>query len=589
MQKILQKLCKPLAGPLLLLLLFTANAFAQTKKVTGTVLDDKNQPLIGATVKAKSGTITTATDVNGKFSLSVADSEQALFVSYIGYTDQEVSIRGLSEVTVKLAASGKSLSDVVVVGYGTQRRKDVTGAVASVSAATLSEVPSPNLIDQLKGRSAGVSVVSNGSTPGTAGQIRIRGNRTITSGNNDAQDGPLIVLDGIPYPGSINDFAPEDIVNIDILKDASATAIYGSRGAGGVLLVTTKRGRSGKTVVSYDGYYASSSVLDKYPIYDGAGYAQLKLDAARYNSSTAGSTTYALTPAEQTALAAGVSTDWQSLLYRTAPTQSHQLSVSGGSEKTQFNIGAGYYRQEGIIVNQYFSRADLRATIDHRINDRVKIGLNTINTIRYTSLPGGGGVPSGAIRTTPLASLYNADGSLNLLPQVGSIDASAVSPYTLVTKASSIYDLTRRYQTFNSFYGEVNILDGLKYRLQVGLTFSQENGNGYNGTLTYTNSNASLTNGRLNNNEQWNYNIQNILTYNKTFAQKHRLDITALYEITKDHNKNSNFSAPGVPADYIKIQTLTWPAARSQVAAPSRSRVCFLIWHVRHTVMTTDT
>jgi len=472
-------------------------------------------------------------------------------VTFIGFADQEVVIGGQSNITVHLTLSSKSLNDVVVVGYGTQRRKDVTGSVASVSAATLSEVPAPNLIDQLKGRTAGVDIVSNGSTPGSAGQIRIRGNRTITQGNNDSQDGPLIVLDGIPYPGSINDFAPEDIVNIDILKDASATAIYGSRGSGGVILVTTKRGKSGKSVISYDAYYGDAKVLGEYKVYNGQEYAKFKQDAATLNTLNPGQTAYALTPAETAALNAGVSTDWQKLIYRTAPTQSHQIGISGGDESTQFNIGAGYYRQDGIIVNQYFSRSDLRTTIDHRISKYVKVGINSINTLRYQSFPGGGGVPGGVVRITPLASQFNTDGTVNLFPSIGSIDAANVSPYTLISKASSIYDLTRRFSTFNSLYGEVNILDGLKYRVNVGLNFIQENGNSFNGTLTWTNGNASLNNANVNNNEQWNVNIQNLLTYNKVFARKHRVDFIAGYEITKDHNKNSNFGVTGLPFDSI--------------------------------------
>lgn len=530
---------------------FALAASAQTKKITGTVTDEKNEALPGATIRARSGKATAATMANGSFSIDVPANEQALLVTFIGFNDQEIAINGQTNIVVHLSPSSRTLNDVVVVGYGSQRRKDVTGAVASVSAATLSEVPSPNLIDQLKGRTAGVSVVSNGSTPGTAGQIRIRGNRTITTGNNDAQDGPLIVLDGIPYPGSINDFAPEDIANIDILKDASATAIYGSRGSGGVILITTKRGKSGKAVVTYDGYYGISSVLGEYKVYDGPGYAQFKKDAATFNTANPGQTAYPITPAEQAALDAGVSTDWQKLIYRNAATQSHQVGISGGNDATQFNVAAGYYRQEGIVVNQYFSRGDLRTTIDHRISNRIKVGVNSINSIRYQSFPGGGGVPGGVVRITPLASLYNADGTVNLFPQIGGIDAAAVSPYTLISKKSSIYDLTRRFSTFNSLYGEVNIIDGLKYRVQVGLNFIQENGNSYNGTLTWTNSNPSLNNAALNNNEQYNYNIQNLLYYNKTFAKKHRVDFVGGYEITKDHNKNSGFNVTGVPADYV--------------------------------------
>ncbi len=530
---------------------------AQTRTVKGTVVDENNASLPGATVRGKSGGAAISTDAAGKFSLSIAANETALLVTYVGYEDQEVALGGQADLIVKLKPSSKNLNELVLVGYGAQRKQDLTGSTASVSAAKLAEVPSVNLVDQLKGRSAGVSVVSNGSTPGSSGQIRIRGNRTITSGNNDAQDGPLLVLDGIPYTGSINDFSPDDIVNIDILKDASATAVYGSRGAGGVILITTKKGRTGKPVVNYNAYVGMASVLDKYPVYDGAGYAQLKADAAKYNASAPGTSSYGLTPAETAALNAGVSTDWQSLIYQDAVTQSHDLGVSGGSEGTQYSLSAGYYRQDGTVVNQFYNRSQLKATLDQRINDRVKVGLNSINSLQYTRLPGGGGVSSGLVRTTPLASLNNADGTVNLYPFLGGIDAASVSPYTLITKESAIYDQTRRLTTFNSIYGEVNILDGLRYRLNVGLNFRQENGNGYNGTLVYTNGNASLTNARLNNNEAWNYNIQNLLYYNKTFAEKHRLDVTALYEITKDHTKNSNFSATGVPTDYILNSNLS--------------------------------
>ncbi|MEO6850567.1 MAG: SusC/RagA family TonB-linked outer membrane protein, partial [Mucilaginibacter sp.] len=351
--------------------------------------------------------------------------------------------------------------------------------------------------------------------------------------------------------GSINDFAPEDIVNIDILKDASATAIYGSRGSGGVIMVTTKRGKVAKTVISYDAYYGDQKVLGEYKVYNGPEYAKFKQDAATFNTLNPGQTAYAITTAEQAALSAGVSTDWQKLIYRTAPTQSHQFGISGGDEATQFSIGAGYYRQDGIVVNQYFSRSDLRTTIDHRIGKYVKVGINSINSLRYQSLPGGGGVPGGVIRITPLASVYNTDGTVNLFPNIGGIDAAAVSPYTLISSAKSIYDRTRRYSTFNSLYAEVNIVDGLKFRVNAGLNFIQENGNGYNGTLTWTNSNATLNNASLYNNEQWNVNIQNLLTYNKVFGGKHHIDFVGGYEITKDHNKNSAFGVTGIPADFV--------------------------------------
>jgi TonB-dependent starch-binding outer membrane protein SusC len=470
-----------------------------------------------------------------------------------------------------MTSQGKSLNEVVVVGYGTQRKKDLTGAVTSISSNTLKEVPAPNLLNQLKGRAAGVSIVSNGSTPGSQGQIRIRGNRTLTtnSGSSDALDGPLVVVDGIPF-GGLNDINPDDIASLEILKDASATAIYGSRGAGGVILVTTKRGKIGKPVLSYDGYHGTTTVMGKYNVMNGTEYAQFKTDAATYNRNSAtsgGTSSYLLTQQEKDALAAGISTNWQDLIYKPGFLSSHQLGLQGGSENTQYGLGAGYLNETGILPNQDFQRFNFRATIDQRIGKRVKIGLNTMNTLTYTNTPGGGGIPTGLVRLTPLAAPYNADGTLNLQPAIGSIDAATISPLTLITKASSILSKTRSLRTFNSVYGEVNILDGLKYRFNAGLNFSQSNGNSYSGPLTSVNSATvqSSSDATISNREFWDVNFQHLLYYDKVFAQKHKIGITGLYEVTKNHNLGSRFNVKGVPADYVL--TSNFALASGQVTA----------------------
>lgn len=537
--------------------LFSIDLFAQSRSVTGTVTDEKGEPLVGATVKLKSGSLTSSTDVNGKFTLKVPATETALIASYIGYTTQEVAIATqAANVTIKLTSNARNLTDVVVVGYGTQRRKDVTGSVTSLSESTLEEVPAPNLINQLKGRAAGVTIVNNSSTPGASGSIRIRGNRSIagSQSQSDALDAPLLVLDGVPYGGSINDLSPDDISSIDILKDASATAIYGSRGAGGVILITTKRGRTGKTTITYDGYYGVSKLWGKYNLFNGPEYAQFKADAATYNSVNPGTTQYVLTPAERAALDAGVSTDWQDLIYQNGHQSNNQVNISGGNEKTQYGVGAGFYTEGGIIPNQDYKRATLRSTIDYRISDRVKVGLNSINTLSYSNTPGGGGVPGTIARLTPLASPYNPDGTLNLNPAVGSLDNQQVNPLTLITRGNDIQALNRRLRTFNSLYGEVNILDGLRYRLNVGLDYSQNAGNGYNPPNTFVNTNPTQaqSNASISNGQSWSYNIQHLLYYDKIFAQKHRLNVTGLFEVNKTHDRNSRFTVLGVPADYIK-------------------------------------
>ncbi|WP_345954905.1 TonB-dependent receptor [Mucilaginibacter sp. PAMB04168] len=531
--------------------------YAQSRNITGTIVDEKGETLVGATVKIKSGSLTTTTNVNGQFTLNVPPSETALIVTYIGYTDQEVSINAQSNnLRIQLTSNARNLNDVVVVGYGSQRRKDVTGSVTSVSEATLEEVPAPNLIAQLKGRAAGVTIVNNSSTPGAAGSIRIRGNRTITRGSNsssDNADAPLIVLDGVPYNGSINDFSPDDVSSIDILKDASATAIYGSRGAGGVILVTTKRGRTGKAVITYDGYYGISSILGKYKLFNGPEFAQFKADAATYAQTNPGTTGYGLTQSEKDALAAGISTDWQDLIYQHGSISNNQINISGGSEKTQFGVGAGYFTETGIIPNQNFKRATLRTTIDHRVNDRIKVGVNSITTLSYSNTPGGGNVPFNLARLTPLASPYNADGTLNLRPASQTLDATQVNPLTLITRADDIVARNKRLRTFNSLYGEVNIFDGLRYRLNVGLDYRTENGDGYNpaGTLVNANDGQSSSNGSFSSGYNYSYNIQNLLYYDKTFAQKHKVSFTGLFEINKEQNRSNRFTVTGIPADYI--------------------------------------
>ncbi|MFN8291417.1 MAG: TonB-dependent receptor [Chitinophagaceae bacterium] len=539
-------------------LLATSFAMAQNITVKGRVLRDDGSPVPGASVLIKGTTNGTTSGENGEFTIQVPP-KGSLVVSAVDYATKEVPVNNKTSIDISLQHAETVLGEVIVVGYGTQRSKDVTGSVVRVKGETLREVPAPNLIAQLKGRTAGVDIVSNGSTPGSSGQIRIRGNRSLakSSSESDGLDNPLIVLDGIPFGGSINDINTEDVANIEILKDASATAIYGSRGSGGVILITTKRGRTGKAVISYDGYAGVVNVMGKLKVFNGQEYAQFKQDAATYNRSSwpasAGTSSYLLTQAEKDALAAGISTDWQDLIYRKGFITSHQLSVAGGSEGTQFGLSGGYYRETGIIPYQNFDRYTLRATIDHQISRRVKIGLNTLNTLSYSNTPGGGGVTGGLIRLTPLAAPYNTDGSVNLFPQIGSLDAAAISPLTLKTRHDAILARNRRLRTFNSLYAEVKIIEGLKYRLNVGLDYRQDNGSGYNGASTWTNNNTSQANSNASvvNSEAWTYTLENLLMYEKTIRTKHRIGVTGLFSAQKDHAQSSGFQVTGVPADYI--------------------------------------
>lgn len=541
-----------------ILLLSITSFIATAQTLKGRITTDAGKELPGASILVKGTSIGTVTNNNGEYSLTTLPKNVTLIISSIGYVKQEVNVGTKTIFDIVLLTDNKELGEVVVVGYGSQKKRDITGAVTSVSEATLKEVPAPNLLNQLKGRAAGVSIISNGSTPGSQGQIRIRGNRSLTtsSSSGDALDGPLVVVDGIPF-GGLNDLNPDDIASLEILKDASATAIYGSKGAGGVILITTKRGKTGKPVLSYDGYHGVTNVMGQYNVMNGTEYAKFKDIAALNNHSnwptSSGTNPYPLTPAENEALATGVSTNWQDLIYKQGYNTSHQLGLQGGNEGTQYSLGLGYFNETGIVPNQNFDRTNIRATIDQKIGKFVKIGVNTLNTLSYTNNSGGGGVPSGLVRLTPLASPYNADGTLSLNPAIGSIDAAQVTPLTLITKSNAILSNNRALRSFNSLYAEAKIWDGLKYRFNAGLNFSQSSFNGYSGPLTYLNSATvqSSSNADISNTEYWDYNLQHLLYYDNVFAQKHKIGVTGLFEITKNHSKGSSFNVKGVPADYI--------------------------------------
>ncbi|HTE10212.1 MAG TPA: TonB-dependent receptor plug domain-containing protein, partial [Chitinophagaceae bacterium] len=255
---------------LLLSLQMPLLVFAQQRMIKGHIVNESGQPVEGVSIIIKGTTKGTSTDLNGNFSID-AGSSTVLVISSVGYAGQELAIGKKDNIAVRLINSNKDLGEVVVVGYGTQKKKDVTGSVVSINEAALREVPVANLQGALQGRAAGLEVQTVGSTPGSGAQIRIRGIRSI-SGSND----PLLVLDGIPYEGSLNDINPDDVASVDVLKDASATAIYGSRGANGVIIVSTKRGRSGETHVSFNSYYGIGTPSFKYPVFNGTEYRAMR-------------------------------------------------------------------------------------------------------------------------------------------------------------------------------------------------------------------------------------------------------------------------------------------------------------------------
>lgn len=534
--------------------LFSANLYAQTHSVSGTVTDEKGEALIGATVKLKSSSLTTSTNVNGKFTINVPAGETALMVTYIGYLDQEVAVNAqTSDLVVKLSTNSKSLNDVVVVGFGTLRRQDVTGTVATVTAKTLQEIPASNFVEQLKGRVAGLDIVNSPNGP----NITIRGNRTIGANPSNGTDGPLIVLDGQPYYNSLENINPNDIKSIDVLKGASATAIYGSRASGGVLLVTTNRGRVGRTETSYDSYVGISNFQGKFKLLDGPAYAQLKADAQEGSllQSNGPSTTYALTDIEKRALAEGISTDWVDLYTKPAVLWDQSLRVSSGTEKTQFNLGLAYRTNTTMEPNIGTKRFTLNANIDHRINKFIKVGATIQSTLRLIK-NGGSGQLFNAQWMSPLAYPYNPDGSVNYLPLAGSLDDLTLNPLVPGIIPDAFYNYTRGFVTNNLVYLELNPINHLTYRYTAGYNYSQSLQGTYNGINGSGITTIARTNASTANNFQQRVTQEHLLTYDNTFFSKHHLNFVGAFTQEVQLNENSNSNVTGIPQDAVKNSNL---------------------------------
>src|ERR1035437_1750031 len=547
------------AFSILLLFFFTFTTYAQNNiLVKGRITNKKGEPLPRASIVFKDGATGVSSNDNGDFEIN-APANGTLIFSSVGFTSREIKVNNQTSLTVSLVAADNQMEQVVVVGYGTQKKKDVTGSVTSVNEAALREVPVSNLQGALQGRAAGLEVQTVGTTPGSGAQIRIRGTRSI-SGSND----PLLVLDGIPYNGGLNDINPDDVASIDILKDASATAIYGSRGANGVILVTTKRGRTGDTRVSFNTYYGIGTVARKYPVYNAQEYKAMR-DISPWG--------LGYMAEEKANMAAGRTTDWQDVMYQNSYKTDNNISVSGGNNGNSFSLGAGYYKETTVLPGQDFTRYSLRGTIDSKIGNRIKVGLNTINTV---------GVSNGSqfvnnmfpvLSLSPYMTPYDTAGKLVVSPTGDNDDRQTqYNPVLLKNNNNQWVDKVRRLRTFNSVYGELQIITGLKYRLNVGLSYAQEEDDQFKAAddfplsiaPSYFRPKAGNT-AYINNGETWGYTVENILTYDKTF-KKHRINFTGLYSAEEYHSHNTSVSKDSITDNFVQFYNL---ALSNPTPAPS--------------------
>ncbi len=520
------------------LILFTAiTGKAQNVTVTGHITNGTNQPVPQASVVVKGTTNGVSADDKGDFKIT-APGNGTLVISSVGYTDQEVDIKNRTSIAVTLSNQATTMNEVVVIGYGNQRKEAVTGSVASLSGEKLREVPSANVTDALQGRLPGVELASTSSQPGAAMQIRIRGTRSLTASND-----PLIVLDGIPFAGSINDIDPNNVKSVDILKDASATAIYGSRGANGVILVTTIKGIKGqKARISYNGYFGVKKVFAEYPMMNGPEFIALRKAAGKFTNGVDESDS--------------VNTDWQDLFYRTGIVTNHDLSVSGGSEKGSYNFGVGYYHDEAVIPTQQYTRFSLHASLDQEIGKYFRIGFSTNNN--YSITQGTQVGLYGVLSMSPLASPYNPDGSWKRTVKLP-LDEQWVYTKDIVDSLKDQWlNQTKDYGTYNTLYAEVKIpgVNGLKYRANIGLNFRQSNGGSYTGEGIGSSNATTPSTASISNSQTTNWTIENLLTYDHTFNGKHQVNAVALYSTEQSTYNSSSVAAKDIPSDAFQFYNL---------------------------------
>lgn len=448
---------------------------AQDVQITGRVVGESGEGLPGVNVQIKSTTRGTTTDGNGSYKLSIPDGAgTSLIFSFIGYATQEVAVGNQSVINVTLATDNKTLNEVVVVGYGTQRKTSLTGAIASVSNKEISVLPVSNISQSLQGRAAGVTVTNNGA-PGEAPIIRIRGVGTINNAN------PLYVVDGVPV-GDGSNVDPKDVQSIEVLKDASAAAIYGSRAANGVILITTKRSNSKKLSVTIDSYVGVQSAWRKLPLLNRDQYIAYGTDLLNngdiYGGKPAGTS---IPPRWQTGLDqpiyAGATqtfrqteTDWQDEMFRNATIQQHRLELTGGNEVSKFYLSGGFFSQDGIMIGTNYKRGNIRLNTDHKLGKKVTIGQTLYLAYDDRRIEQNGGSIGTQIRnivnTIPYLPVYNPN---NIGGFEGSKNVDGTDPANPVRNALLNSNKSQSNTVFSTLFVDVELIPGLKYRFQGGI------------------------------------------------------------------------------------------------------------------------
>jgi len=532
-------------------------AIAQGGSVRGKVVSDVGESLPGVNVLIKGTTRGTTTDADGVFTLGDVTPADVLVFSFIGYTTQEITVGNQTTIDVTMGSDVATLNEVVVVGYGTQRKIETTGSIASVKSSDLVQTPVSNVAQGLQGRVAGVQITQNSGAPGGNVSIRVRGTNSI-NGTSE----PLYVIDGIQVSnsGGITDVSPlstinpSDIESVEVLKDASATAIYGARGANGVVLITTKRGKAGGTRVTYDGYYGVQQVRKELDVLNAAQFAQLENDVFK--------TQVYADPASE-----GQGVNWQDLIFRTAPIQNHNLSVNGGTEKTRLAMSLNYFNQDGIIINSNFKRYSLRLNLDHQVSDHLKVGTSIMSSYNINS-----GVTTGTqnvgnadvVTASIVGAALGAPPTLQPYRDNGSIfpfGEQRDGRYREVTNPlglAAIKNQTDIRRILTNVYGEASLFKGLTYRASFNADVQENLNNYYSPLYIIATKDIGANSGSARKDNRNNLVLlhESILTYATTLAEAHTLKFTGVFATQTVQFNQNVINGNGFPNDATTNEAL---------------------------------
>jgi TonB-linked SusC/RagA family outer membrane protein len=564
--------------------------------VSGQITDSEGIPLPGANVLEKGTFNGTASDADGNFSITV-DDQATLVFSYLGYSDVEVAVQGRTSIAVQMTEIASALDEIVVTGYGRQVKRDITGSVATLSSKQIKDIPVTSFENAIHGQMAGVQVSETSGEPGAGPTIRVRGVGSITAGNE-----PLYVIDGFPISKNVDlgvqgdnfrrgdgrfrpptqnplaTLSPDDIESIQVLKDASSASIYGSRGSNGVILITTKKGkRSGKPVVSYDSYVGVQSVANKLDLMNAAQLIEYNKDATNNAYLQANPDASASDPNSIRTNAAwriaddvqnpdGTDTDWQDEIFRSAFLQSHNLSISGGSEKIGYYVAANYYNQDGIIRKSGFDRFGLRMNLEADINDKLSIGIN-LNPSYTTSdkLPAGSpyfarppGIVYSGIVHSPTVKPLNADGTPNqldnqsyLLTSDGQTSSmtSASNPLAII---EAIDDELNQFRTFTNVYAEYDLIEGLTFKTFFGVDINNYKRNFFRkNSLLYRTATTGEPYGQSSSSESVNWLAEQTLSYSTVLNGAHSINAVIGYTAQKEKLDVNTIIADNFPDDLV--------------------------------------